>query len=116
MEQSSAPRRGNLSLNVKGTPFGAYDEKLVAAVSRRWHLMLQDKVFGERAGTVVITFILKDDGSVENVRIEEETVGAVLATACVAAIQNSAPFDPFTEEMRAMLGGKHRECKFVFYY
>lgn len=116
LDQSSAQRRGNISLNVKGTPFGAYDEKLVAAVSRRWHLMLQDKFFGDRPGTVVISFILRDDGSVENVRLEEETVGAVLATACVAAIQNSAPFDPFTDEMRAMLGGKHRECKFVFYY
>jgi hypothetical protein len=116
MDQSSAQRRGNISLNVKGTPFGIYDEKLVAAVSRRWHLMLQDKVFGDRPGTVVITFILNQDGSVENVRIEEENVGPVLAAACVAAIQNSAPFDPFTEEMRGLLGDKHRECKFVFYY
>ncbi len=116
LDQSSTQRRGNVSLNVKGTPFGAYDERLIASVSRRWHLMLQDKVFGDRPGTVVISFILKDDGSIENARIDEETVGAVLATACLAAIQNSAPFDPFTDEMRAMLGGKHRECKFVFYY
>jgi hypothetical protein len=116
MDESSAAQRGNVSLNVKGTPFGVYDEKLVAAVSRRWHLLLQDKFFFDRRGSVVIEFLLKEDGSVENARIVEESVGVVLAAACLSAIVDCAPYDPFTKEMRELLGGKPRELRFTFFY
>lgn len=116
LSESSASLRGNVSLNVKGTPFGIYDEKLVAAVSRRWHLSLQDKFFFDRRGSVVVEFLLKQDGSVENARIIEESVGPVLAAACLNAVVDCAPYEPFTKEMRELLGGKPREIRFTFFY
>jgi hypothetical protein len=116
MTESSVPRRGSVSLNVQGTPFGVYDEKLVAAVSRRWHLLLSDQFWGDRSGVVEIHFVLKEDGTVPDLRIESENVGAVLAGYCQAAIVGSTPFDPFPEEMRALLGADRRELDFTFYY
>ncbi|MBX3747918.1 MAG: hypothetical protein KF833_21635 [Verrucomicrobiae bacterium] len=118
MRQEGGVRRtGPMSLEVRGTGFGAYDEALVAAVQNRWFALLHERRFaGGATGHVVVRFRLYDDGSVRIVEATEATVDAILQTLCVRAIRDPAPYAEWPSDMRRMIGSNSREIRFTFYY
>ena len=113
---TSAQRKGKVSLDVKGSLFGAYDERLQAEVARRWYAICEKYEYGERTGTVEIYFKLHNDGRISELAILNNTAGEVLGQYCKKAIDDSAPFDPFPDELRALLAQPNRDINFVFYY
>lgn len=114
--QTAAPRRGKVALDVQGTLFGAYDERLTAAVARRWYALVQRYEYGERTGMVEIFFKLHADGRISGMEVQQNTAGEVLAQYCKKAIDDSAPFEPFPDELRQLLAKDYREIYFIFYY
>lgn len=118
MRQEGGVRRtGPMSLDVRGTGFGAYDEAMIAAVQNRWFTLLQERRYaGGATGRVVVNFRLYDDGSVRIVEAVEATVDALLEALCVRAIRDPAPYAEWPSDMRRMIGSNHREIRFTFYY
>ena len=109
--QASTP-----SLDVKLTGFGAYDEALVEAVSQRWYNLLDSQQFAlDRTGKVVLQFTLHYDGRVTDMKIAENTVGDLLGYVCEKAVNDPAPFAPWSSDMRLKLGDS-RPVQFTFYY
>jgi len=105
------------SLDVKATPFGAYDALIVEAVSQRWYDLLDSRQFAQdRTGKVTLQFHLNYDGTVTGMDVEENTVGELLSLVCRDAIEESAPFAPWPSDMRRMVGQNYREITFTFYY
>jgi len=67
------------SLDVKATPFGAYDAAFIAAVTQRWYDLLDSRQFAmDRSGKVTLRFHLNYDGSIADMKVLENTVGDVL--------------------------------------
>jgi hypothetical protein len=61
MDQEGGVKRRNLesSLDVRGSPFGAYDAKIIAAVQNRWLDLLDNRNFlRDRTGKVTVRFHL----------------------------------------------------------
>jgi outer membrane biosynthesis protein TonB len=119
MRQSGGVPRVALqpSLDVKATPFGAYDEALVEAVTQRWYDLLDSQRFAlDRTGKVVIRFHLNYDGTVTDMTVLQNTVGELLGQVCQDAIHDPAPFAPWPEDMRRLVGRNFREITFTFYY
>jgi hypothetical protein len=119
MRQEGGVPNVNLStsLDVKATPFGAYDEALVEAVTQRWYDLLNSQKFAlDRTGKVVLRFHLNYDGTVTDMTMPENTVGDLLGYVCQKAINDPAPFKPWPEDMRRIVGRNYREITFTFYY
>ena len=104
------------SLDVKATPFGAYDAAIIAAIQKRWYDLLDESNFPPRTGKVVIEFRLYSDGRVTDLKVSEEDVGDILTVFCRRAISDPAPYAPWPSDMRRMVGKEYRDVKFTFYY
>ncbi len=119
MRQEGGMRRQALvpSLDVRATPFGAYDAALVEAVTQRWYDLLDSQQFAmDRSGKVTLRFHLNYDGTITDMSVVQNTVGDLLGYVCQKAISDPAPFAPWPSDMRRMIGENYREITFTFYY
>lgn len=105
------------SLNVKASPLGDYNYRMVIAVQTEWYRTLQDRNFAlDRQGQVVVTFNLHSDGTVTSVNAKDSNVGDVLTRWCEFAIMRPAPFDKWPPEVRRLIGGDTIPITFTFNY
>jgi outer membrane biosynthesis protein TonB len=119
MQQPGGVRRFALeaALDVKASPFGDYDRRLILAVQQRWYdLLAEQRFMQDRTGKVVLDFHLTYDGRITDVRVEDNTVGELLAVICQKAVQDPAPFGKWPSDMRKLVGADYREVRFTFYY
>lgn len=105
------------SFDVKASPYGAYDEAFIEAVSQRWYDLLDSQNYAlDRTGKVVVRFHLNYDGSISDMTVLQNTVGVALGTVCEDAIHDPAPYAAWSDEMRHQIGQTYREITFTFYY
>ena len=104
------------SLDTKATPFGAYDQALVEAISQRWYTLLDERDYAsDSRGKVVLQFSLHYDGRVTDMNMTENTAGVVLGLTCQKAVTDPQPFAPWPSDMRRTLGDV-RHIQFTFFY
>ena len=120
-QEGGVKRRGLASLDVAGSPFGEYDDRIVAAIQQRWYYLLENETFQQnRVGTVVVTFRLYPDGHISDLRITQSDVGEVLGIVCMSAIRDPSPYDRWPEAMyrknKIDTGQDYRDCRMVFAY
>ena len=83
----------------------------------RWYDLLDSQQFAmDRTGKTTVYFHLNPDGAVTELKITDNTVGELLGYVCQEAIQQAAPFGPWSSDMRRMVGANFREITFTFYY
>lgn len=118
LQNGGAPRAALVpSLNVKASPFGAYDEQFIEAVTQRWYDLLDNQQFAlDRTGKVVVKFHLNYDGTISDMNVLQNNVGVLLATLCEDAIHDPAPYAAWPEEMHRTIGKNYREITFTFFY
>ena len=119
MKQDGGVRNVNLSasFDVKATPFGEYDSEFVDAVQYRWYSLLDSQQFAlDRTGKVMLKFHLNYDGTITEMTVLQNTVGDLLGYVCQKAINDPAPFKPWPEDMRRLVGANYREITFTFFY
>jgi outer membrane biosynthesis protein TonB len=114
-------RHVTASLDAIGTPFGEYDDRLIAAITQHWYGLIDSGSFTQdRVGKVVIQFRLHNDGRVTDIQILQSDVGDLLSYVCVSAIRDPAPFDRWPESMyrrvKTESGNDYRELLFTFYW
>jgi hypothetical protein len=118
MEQEGGVKRRAVesSLDVKATPFGAYDAAIVAQIQQRWYDLLDQSDFVRgHTGKVVLEFRLTYRGRIADMVTTENTVGELLALICQKAVLDPAPFAPWPSDMRRLYG-EYRPVRFTFYY
>ena len=119
MKQEGGTLRHALSasFDVRATPFGAYDQALVEAVTQRWYDLLDSQQFAmDRTGKVMLRFHLNYDGTITDMSVLQNTVGDLLGYVCQKAVSDPAPFARWPTDMRQMVGENYREITFTFYY
>ncbi len=119
MKQEGGVHRPALqsSLNVKASPLGDYNYRMVLAVQEQWYLYLQERRFSlERQGKVVITFDLHSDGSITNVATKDSNVGETLSFLCEMSVMKPAPFGKWPADVRRLIGGDIIPVTFTFNY
>jgi len=105
------------SLNVKATPFGAYDAALIEAVQSRWFTLLDQRDYAsDSRGRVVLTFRLHYDGRITDMNTVENSAGEVLGLICEKAVLDPAPYPTWPNDMRLANRGDVRDIQFTFYY
>ncbi len=118
MQQHGGARIGMAEgLDVRATPFGAYDAMFIEAVQSRWFSLLDERDFvGNQTGRVVVEFRLHEDGRITDISIVEASVSELLSWFCQRAVLDPAPYHPFPSDLRRMLNADYREIRFTFYY
>ena len=81
-----------------------------------WYALIDHYGIYESADVVTVKFELLDDGQVQNVSSSDSSQSRILSLFCEKAIIESGPFDPLTDELRALIGKEPREISFTFYY
>jgi hypothetical protein len=109
-------RSGIAAFGVAESPFGAYDKKLIKAVQSHWYALIDHYGIYESADVVTVKFALLDDGQVRDVTSTDSGQSRILSLFCEKAIIESGPFDPLSDELRALIGKEPREINFTFYY
>jgi outer membrane biosynthesis protein TonB len=117
-QEGGVKRRASIEgLDVKATPFGSYDAKIIAAIQQHWYELLDERnVVRSDSGKVVLTFRLHSNGRVTEMRVMENGVSDILALLCQQAITGPAPYEPWPDDMRRLVGAEYREVRFTFHY
>ena len=117
-QEGGVERRGAASFNVERGPMGDYGARMWHAVQERWYGTLEAQKFaGEYRGKVIVQFKLHVDGAVSEVEVKNQGAeDGIYAMYCIAAIQLSASFGPWSNEMRTTYGIKPIDCQCVFWY
>jgi hypothetical protein len=118
MQQEGGVRKhGRVTVDARGSPFGAYDAAFIAAVQERWYQLLEKNPYMlDRQGKVVLDFRLRYDGRITDLAVTENSVSEMLSLICQAAVRDPAPFARWPGDMRRMIGSDSREVRFTFYY
>ncbi len=120
MKQEGGVKRPRIaaSLDTKATPFGAYDEALIAAIQSHWWALIDEQQFArDAAGMVVVQFRLYYDGSIRvPPQVIKCTVGDLLSYLCQRAVSDPAPFTAWPSDMRNLVGRNYRDVTFTFIY
>ena len=117
LQQGGASRLSiSPSFDVKSTPFGEYDLRMISAVQERWWALLEERHYAlERTGKVVLKFRLHGDGSISQMTTAESTVGETLSFTCEAAVMGASPFGRWPSVLKAQALDP-REITFTFHY
>ncbi|MEO8428245.1 MAG: hypothetical protein ABI651_14135 [Verrucomicrobiota bacterium] len=116
-QEGSVKRSGSVSLDVKGTAFGAYDAAIIAAVQQRWYDLLDERKYAsDGTGKAVLEFRLNHDGKISNMKTAESDVSDLLTLLCQRAVMDPSPYARWPDDMRRLVGGNFREVRFTFYY
>jgi hypothetical protein len=117
-QDGGVKRRATMSLlDVKATPFGAYDAAIIAAIQQRWFDLLDQNDYTRgHTGKVVLDFRLMEDGRITVMQVSDNDVGELLGIVCQRAVLDPAPYAPWPSDMRRMLHANYRDVRFTFYY
>jgi outer membrane biosynthesis protein TonB len=117
--QDGGVRQHNVvsSLDAIGSPFGAYDATIVAAIQNRWYDLLDERRYAsDQSGRVVVEFRLNYDGRISDLKVVDSSVDEILSLLCQKAILDPSPYAKWPSDMRRKVDADYREVRFTFYY
>jgi hypothetical protein len=107
---------GNIAVDARWSNYGAYLQRMIDTVQIQWErLILQQSANPTVGSTVTVKFVMNDEGRISQIANVESTANETASRACVSAITDRAPYGPWTDDMKAMLGSQ-QEMTFTFYY
>ncbi len=107
---------GNIAVDARWSNYGAYLQRMIDTVQIQWErLILQQSANPAQGSTVTVKFVMNDEGKITTIANVESTANETASRACVSAITDRAPYGPWTDDMKAVLGSQ-QEMTFTFYY
>ena len=107
---------GLTAIDAKWSNYGAYLQRLIDTVQIQWErILIESKVYPPSGSTVSVTFILNAEGKIARIVNVDNKSSDQGSRACVSGITDRAPYGPWTDDMKAMLG-EQQEMTFTFYY
>ena len=96
---------GLSSVDARFANFGAYLQRMLEIIQVSFERVVDQGRIPRRAhGSVTVKFILDSSGRVSEIVTEPNKSSAAIAAACVEAIKTRAPYGPWTDDMKAVLG------------
>lgn len=99
-EYNRRPRRKFIGARVEEYRFAQYVEDWRQKVERIGNLNYPEAAKGHLYGSLVLTVVIRSDGSLDHVEIDRSSGKKVLDNAARRIVQMSAPFAPFPANVR----------------
>lgn len=108
---------GLTGIDAKWSNYGGYLKRMVDTIQIQWErILLESRVYPPAGTTVSVKFVLDADGRIARILdVQNDSQNEPAARACVSGIKDRAPYGPWTEDMKAMLGTE-QEMTFTFLY
>lgn len=107
---------GNIAVDARWSNYGAYLQRMIDTVQIQWErIILHMSAMPAGGSTVTVKFVMNDEGKISTIRSVETSANETASNACVSAITDRAPYGPWTDDMKAVLGSQ-QEMTFTFYY
>jgi TonB family protein len=111
--QGNINNRGRSSIAALGTPQGRFRKAVEDAVGSRWYYYMRDKRDLVNFGSVRISFDVRSDGKVEDVKVVSNSSNETLASLSLQSIID-ANLPPMPEDLAPMLTGDPMEFTLTF--
>jgi len=109
-------RTGTIAMDAKFSEFGEYMERFIEIVSVRWNSLADEAAGKENNSKVVLRFTLDKNGYISNLDTRQGTTSKVIGIYISrTALENGAPYGPWTAEMVDVFGDSE-EVTFSFHY
>lgn len=117
-ESGDVERFGAVSFNAQKYALGHYFKKIKDKVEGYWLPYLAFTYSGDsfKENRTVVLFRIYPSGEVKYVKVLEHRGDEVLRDFCVAAIKNTAPYDPLPETFLSMVDYGYLPIVFTFMY
>ncbi len=108
---------GIVSVDSRFSEFGAYQQRMIEAISRQWNLLGSRYDLSSAYGSqVMVEFSLNTEGELVNFRIVYSTSTNTGTGLCEQAIQTTAPYGVWTQEMVNVFGAQPQQVRINFLY
>lgn len=116
-QAAAASSRGVVAIDSKFSEFGAYQQRMVEAISAQWYLLAgQSRAVDSEYNThVVLRFVMSDTGNVGSTEVVFTNASAAATLLCINAVESRSPFGPWNSDMKRVLGTS-QTITFTFYY
>ena len=112
-----ASTRGTVACDSKFSEFGAYQQRMLEAISRQWNLLASKYDLGTAVGTaVVIEFYLNSSGELSKFNILFSSSTNTGSGLCEQSILTTAPYGEWTQEMVNTFGNQDQSVRITFHY
>ncbi len=110
-------KTGRIAVDAKFSEFGEYMERFIETVSVRWNALADDAAGKEGNSKVYLQFTLNKDGYITNLetKFPQTTAKVIGIYMCRTAVEEGAPYGPWTQEMVEVFGDDE-VIKFSFHY
>lgn len=107
---------GNIGVDARWSNYGAYLQRMIDTVQIQWErLIISMSAMPAIGSTVTVKFVMNEEGRIARIVNVDTTANETASRACVSAITDRAPYGPWTDDMKAVLGTE-QEMTFTFYY
>ena len=112
-----ASTRGTVACDSKFSEFGAYQQRMLEAISRQCNLLASKYDLGTAVGTaVVIEFYLNSSGELSKFNILFSSSTNTGSGLCEQSILTTAPYGEWTQEMVNTFGNQDQSVRITFHY
>ncbi len=114
---NAASKVGVVAAESRFSEFGAYQQRMMEAISRQWNLLGSRYDLSSAIGSqVAIEFSLNTEGELVDCKIVFSTSTNTGTGLCEQAILSTAPYGVWTQEMVNTLGAQPQQVKIKFWY
>ena len=108
---------GTIAVSSRFSEFGAYQQRMIEAISRQWYLLASNYDLSSAIGTKVqVEFKLNARGEITSFKTPFSTSTQIGTKLCETAIESTAPYGNWTEEMLVTFGSQDQSVSIMFYY
>lgn len=113
----AASQTGLVAVDSRFSEFGAYQQRMIEAISRQWNLLGRKYDLSAEVGShVFIEFSLNTEGELVDFRVSGSSASNIGTGLCEQSILSTAPYGAWTQEMVNTLGQQPQQVRINFMY
>lgn len=115
--RARASTQGTVAVDSRFSEFGAYQQRMIEAISRQWNLLGSQYDLNTAINTmVVIEYTLNIKGELTSISVLFSNSTNTGRGLCEQSILTTAPYGEWTKEMISALGDQNQEVRITFHY
>ena len=115
--RTRASMQGTIAVDSRFSEFGAYQQRMIEAISRQWNLLGSQYDLNTAVNTtVVIEYSIDKTGALASISVLYSNSTNTGRGLCEQSILTTAPYGEWTREMISALGEQNQDVRITFHY
>ena len=115
--RTRASSQGTVAVDSRFSEFGAYQQRMIEAISRQWNLLGSAYDLNTAVNTIVVVeYPLNKNGELTAISTPFSNSTNTGRGLCEQSILTTAPYGEWTRDMIAALGEQDQQVRITFHY